>query len=446
MSAEWLLVLSGSVWLMGGFGLAASSAHANASPAAPSPAPAVTELTTGGTTAESAADEADAADPDDLDTADDLSIPSPEEFIQAPHALRMPPDTSPAPSRFGNLLDPSRPKGTPPLWGTYNVPVFQTTKVEGHMRYFHTRIRDRFEAWMARLQHYHPLVESIFAEFKLPTDLVYLSLVESGFNPHAYSRARATGPWQFMKGTAKIYGLRVDSYVDERRDPIKSTVAAARYLRDLFDLLGSWPLAMAAYNAGEGKVMRALQKARAEDFDDLARTRLLRRETKEYVPRFMAATIIAKNPEQFGFDPDEDLVPHQFDEVVVLRPLALKALAEATGISFQELKRLNPELRRDGTPPDGHEYHLKVPVGQKALVEAALDKVPIWNPPPLIAKRGPVFQAQVKDGWYRVRGGDSLASIAKRFRLSVQDLKTRNHLSGHKIRPGDLLAISPQAR
>ena len=394
---------------------------------------------------ESAADDPDAIDSDELEAVDEPYIPPAQEFVQEPQELRVVPDHDTPPSRFGNLLDPHRPKGAQPLWGTYNVPVFQTPKVESHMRYFHTRIRDRFEAWMARLQHYHPLVESIFAEFNLPTDLVYLSLVESGFNPHAYSRARATGPWQFMKGTAKVYGLRVDSFVDERRDPIKSTVAAARYLRDLFDLLGSWPLAMAAYNAGEGKVMRAMARAQAEDFDDLARTRLLRRETKEYVPRFMAATIIAKNPEQFGFDPDEDLVPHQFDEVVVLRPIALKALADATGISFQELKRLNPELRRDGTPPDGHEYQLKVPVGQKAAVEQALDKVPIWNPPALVGKRGPVYHTPVKDGWYRVRVGDSLAGIAKRFRLSVQDLKARNHLTGRKIRPGDLLAIAPQA-
>jgi membrane-bound lytic murein transglycosylase D len=402
------------------------------------------ELPSGVLTADTAADEADAADQDDVEAADEASVPSPQDFIQEPSELRGTPDNGSMPSRFSNLLDLNRPTASRPLWGTYNVPVFQTPKVESHMRYFHTRIRDRFEAWMARLQHYHPLVESIFAEFNLPTDLVYLSLVESGFNPHAYSRARATGPWQFMKGTAKVYGLRVDSYVDERRDPIKSTVAAARYLRDLFDLLGSWPLAMAAYNAGEGKVMRAMQKSRSEDFDDLARTRLLRRETKEYVPRFMAATIIAKNPEQFGFDPDEDLVPHQFDEVIVLRPIALHALANATGISLQELKRLNPELRRDGTPPDGHEYHLKVPVGHKITVEQALDKVPIWNPPPLVTKRGSVYQAHVKDGWYRVRVGDSLATIAKRFRLSVHDLKSRNRLSGRKIRPGDLLAIAPQ--
>jgi membrane-bound lytic murein transglycosylase D len=413
------------------------------SPAAPESG--LSDLLIAGPASDAAQEDPDVLDPDELEAMEEVTVPSPEDYIRTPNDLRAFPDMPPSQSRFGNLLDPNRPKGESPLWGTYNVPVFQTPKVESHMRYFHTRIRDRFEAWMTRLQHYHPLVESIFAEFNLPTDLVYLSLVESGFNPHAYSRARATGPWQFMKGTAKVYGLRVDSFVDERRDPIKSTVAAARYLRDLFDLLGSWPLAMAAYNAGEGKVMRALQKARAEDFDDLARTRLLRRETKEYVPRFMAATIIAKNPEQFGFEPDEDLVPHQFDEVVVLRPIALKALADATGISFQELKRLNPELRRDGTPPDGHEYHLKVPVGQKETVEQSLDKVPIWNPPAIIAKKGAVYQAHVRDGWYRVRGGDSLASIARRFRLSVQDLKARNHLTGRKIRPGDLLAIAPQA-
>ncbi|MDH5253061.1 MAG: lytic transglycosylase domain-containing protein, partial [Nitrospira sp.] len=151
---------------------------------------------------------------------------------------------------------------------TYNIPIVVDPAVESHIRFFNTSIRGRFEQWLTRLSRYRPLVETIFAEFDLPSDLVNLSLVESGFNPYAYSRAKATGPWQFMQGTGKAYGLRIDHYVDERRDPIKSTVAAARYLRDLYDLFGTWPLAMAAYNAGEGKVMRALRKAQAETFLD----------------------------------------------------------------------------------------------------------------------------------------------------------------------------------
>lgn len=153
-----------------------------------------------------------------------------------------------------------------------------------------------------------------------------------------------------MKGTAKVYGLRVDKYVDERRDPIKSTVAAARYLRDLYDIFGAWPLAMAAYNAGEGKVMRALQKARAESFSEISKTRLIRRETKEYVPRFMAATIIARNPDRYGFT-QESAEPHQFDEAIITRPVHFRAIANVTGIPYEELRLLNPELRRDATPP-----------------------------------------------------------------------------------------------
>jgi membrane-bound lytic murein transglycosylase D len=313
------------------------------------------------------------------------------------------------------------------------------------MRFFHTAIRDRFEQWLTRLSGYRPLVENILMEFDLPTDLVYLSLVESGFNPRAYSRARATGPWQFMKGTARLYGLRVDDYVDERRDPIKSTVAAARYLRDLYDLFGTWPLAMAAYNAGEGKVQRALKKTQAESFWEIAQSRHIRRETKEYVPRIMAATIIAKNPDQYGFNMAEaDL--HQFEEVVIRRPLHLRDVATVTAIPLFELQRLNPELRRDVTPPGDAEYHLKVPVGQKDTVEQLLDHIPAWKPKPMVrvVKKARTQEASTVEpaGWYRVQVGDSLWTIAKRFRLSVQELKTRNNLTGRRIKAGDLLAVS----
>lgn len=319
-----------------------------------------------------------------------------------------------------------------------NLPIVRNDKVESHIRFFHVAIRDRFEHWLARLGHYKPIVENIFSEFNLPSDLVYLSLVESGFNPHAYSRARATGPWQFMKGTAILYGLRVDQYVDERRDPIKSTIAAARYLRDLYDMFGAWPLAMAAYNAGEGKVMRALQRSRADSFWEIAQTKHIRRETKEYVPRFMAATIIAKNPDQYGFI-QESPAPHQFEEVIVHRSIQLQHVAVAAGIPLTELSRLNPELRRDVTPPDDQNYHLKVPVGSREAVVQALDKIPTWKPTPLLVKKGK--NRSESSGSYRVQGGDSLWTIAKRFNLSVAQLKARNSVTSRGIKPGDLLTI-----
>ncbi|MBS0169397.1 MAG: transglycosylase SLT domain-containing protein [Nitrospira sp.] len=325
----------------------------------------------------------------------------------------------------------------------YNVPIVLDPSVQGHIRFFNVSIRNRFEQWLIRLSHYRPLVDSIFTEFQLPSDLIYLSLVESGFNPHAYSRARAAGPWQFMKGTAKVYGLRVDSYVDERRDPVKSTVAAARYLRDLYDLFGTWPLAMAAYNAGEGKVMRALHTAQAESFSDIAKTRLIRRETKEYVPRFMAATIIAKNPDRYGF-PQNDVRPHQFEEVVVRRPVHFKAIANVTGISYQELKVLNPELRRDATPPDDPEYHLKVPVGTREKVEQLLERAPTHKFPPMpVPVKGRHFKSDPDSGhWYKVRVGDSLEKIAKRFNISVKTLKSSNNLTGPTIKAGSRLVIA----
>jgi membrane-bound lytic murein transglycosylase D len=374
------------------------------------------------------------------------AVSQPESRVpRAEDLLVVTPPQQSSTARFADAFDaPAETAETvPPINGLtepselYNVPIVMDSSVQSHIRYFNTSIRNRFEQWLLRLSRYRPLVENIFAEFHLPSDLVFLSLVESGFNPYAYSRAKATGPWQFMKGTAKVYGLRVDAYVDERRDPIKSTVAAARYLRDLYDLFGAWPLAMAAYNAGEGKVMRALQKAQAESFTDISKTRLIRRETKEYVPRFMAATIIAKNPNRYGF-PQEASAPHEFEEVVVTRPLHFHAIANATGIPFSELRLLNPELRRDATPPGDDAYLLKVPVGTKSKVEQLLDRVPTYKFPP---QAKPQF-ASAGSRWYKVRMGDTLEKVSRRFRIPLKTLKTRNNLTGPTIRPGDFLVIS----
>lgn len=321
----------------------------------------------------------------------------------------------------------------------YNIPVILDPAVESHIRFFNTSIRSRFEQWLIRFSRYRPMVEKIFAEFNLPSDLVNLSLVESGFNPYAYSRAKATGPWQFMQATGKVYGLRIDHYVDERRDPTKSTIAAARYLRDLYDLFGAWPLAMAAYNAGEGKVQRALHKVQGETFSDISKTKLIRQETKQYVPRIMAATIIARNAEYYGFGQTTAPVL-QFEEVVVNRALHFRAIASASGVAYEDLRLLNPELRRDATPPDDSAYHLKVPVGTAEKITGLLDRIPTYKFPPLAAPKVRFAKASTPHS-YRVRAGDTLEKVSKRFRIPLRTLKTRNNLSSSVIRPGESLTI-----
>ena len=320
--------------------------------------------------------------------------------------------------------DPS----TIPQYGT--IPLVLNDAVAKNLRYFSNGIADRFQSYLDRFHHYQEVVEPIFREFGIPTELMYLSLVESGFNPKAFSRARASGPWQFMKATGRMYKLNVSWYIDERRDPIKSTVAAAHHLRDLYDRFGSWPLALAAYNAGSGKVSRAIRKTGSRDFWKIRRTWYIRRETKDYVPRFIAATLIAKNPTAYGFLPP-DGNRHEFEETLIAKPVQLAAITKQTGISFEELKRLNPELRRNIVPKTkGPGYHLKVPIGTASLVAQHQATFPVWTQPP-----PPPTQ------WYRVRRGDSLSVVARRFRMKVRQLKNMNNLSSNLIRVGKRLRV-----
>jgi len=301
--------------------------------------------------------------------------------------------------------------------------------VERKIRYFQTVIHDRFQEWLDRFQKYKPVVEQIFVEFGLPRELIYLSVIESGFNPRAYSRARAAGPWQFMKGTGRTYGLRVNWYIDERRDPVKSSVAAAQHLRDLYDRFGSWPLALAAYNAGSGKITWAIRKSGTRDYWKIRRTRYIRRETREYVPKFMAAAIIAANPTSFGFSVNANEL-HQYDEVRMNNTIHLRTVAKKTGLVFEDLRRLNPELRRSITPPQKDGYFLKVPLGMGYHVKNIRDELKQWSQPP----------SQVN--WYRVKYGDSLSVIAHRFNMSVGKLKSLNNLSKNLIRAGQRLRVS----
>lgn len=334
-------------------------------------------------------------------------------------------------ARFVGVLKSDWAPLDPKTFSAYStIPLVINDAVAKNLRYFQDGITDRFQSYLDRFHHYREIVEPIFLEFGLPTELMYLSLVESGFNPKAFSRARASGPWQFMKATGRMYKLNVSWYVDERRDPIKSTVAAAHHLRDLYDRFGSWPLALAAYNAGSGKVSRAIRKTGSRDFWKIRRTWYLRRETKDYVPRFIAATLIAKNPTAYGFLPPEG-DRHEFEEVLISKPVQLSAITKHTGVSLEELKRLNPELRRNIVPKSkGPGYHLKVPVGMATLVATHQATFPVWTQPP-----PPPTQ------WYRVRRGDSLSVVARRFRMKVRQLKAMNNLSSNLIRVGARLRV-----
>lgn len=308
----------------------------------------------------------------------------------------------------------------------YQIPMVLNESVENHLEYFKTRGRDVFQKWLDRSARYIPVMKDILREKNLPEDLVYVAMIESGFNPYAISWARAVGPWQFMPETGKLYGLKIDWWVDERKDPIKSTQAAAEHLKDLHNLFGSWPLAMASYNAGAGKVQRAVLRTRSEDFWDLKASRYIRRETKNYVPKYMAATIIAKNPEAYGFvvQPYDLFV---YDEVIISESIDLRLAARCAGTTYDVIKELNPELKRWVTPPDATNYILRVPKGNGAQFTASFASVP----------------ADQKIRWERhlVAKGETLAGIATQYNTSPEAIRDVNNLKKNRIIPGKHLLI-----
>ena len=209
----------------------------------------------------------------------------------------------------------------------------------------------------------------MLAHAGLPTELAYLPLIESGYRPLAISRAGAVGPWQFIPETGKKYGLRIDSMVDERRDPIKSTEAAAQYLKDLHEMFGDWELSLAAYNGGENRVARILAAKGAQNFWSMRDRGYLPNETSQYVPRFLAAVSIAKAPQEYGFVEPEENLPYHFEVVNVDRQVSLSTAAGLCGVSASELADLNPALRR-GITPSG--YALRVPAGAAEPLRTAL--------------------------------------------------------------------------
>jgi len=389
----------------------------------------------------------------------------------------------------------------------YDFPVVDNEKVRYFIDYFSGPVRKNFQIWLERSARYLPMMKEVFAEQGLPQDLVYLAMIESGFNNKALSRAKASGQWQFMEGTGKAYGLSNDWWRDERRDPEKATRAAARHLADLYRMFdGDWYLALAAYNAGAGKIGRAIERYGTRDFWQLTHGSYLRKETKDYVPKMLAGLTIAKHPERYGFT---DLAYHEplAYEVAELDSVTdLEIIADLAGSDYETIKKLNPELKRWSTPPGVERYLVRLPaesgtsfieryaklpkekranfvvhrvkkgdtpgalarrygvrtdellrinkvrdarslrIGQNLLVPLNPDagKMTLADMREALRDGGPSSQRYAGSGsHYTVKSGDSLWSIARRFKVSERQLRNWNGLgSKNTLKVGQKLAIA----
>jgi len=256
------------------------------------------------------------------------------------------------------------------LQKTFDMPIQVNKEVRNYIYYFSTDRKEIFSRYLSRSTRYLPMIKKIFAEYGLPEDLAYLAMIESGYSNKARSVANAVGMWQFIRGTGLRYGLTINNVIDERRDPEKSTHAAAKYLLDLYKQFGSWYLAAASYNCGEGRVQREIDRnGNMKSFWDLSSNYSLPTETKNYVPQMIAATIIAKNPEKYGFRKIPYQPPLKYDVVKVTEPTSLRAAAVAAAVSLEEISALNPELLREATPTGVSAYLLKIPPGKKEAFE-----------------------------------------------------------------------------
>jgi membrane-bound lytic murein transglycosylase D len=293
----------------------------------------------------------------------------------------------------------------------YDIPVVVNEQVENCVVYFQTIAHDFFQAALTRSGRYTPLMMKILEEERVPKDLVYLPMIESGFKTNAYSWASAVGPWQFISSTGRRFGMERDWWFDERRDYEKSTRAAARYLKYLYERYGDWYLALAAYNGGEGKVDQVIRRDGTSDYWHLSH---LKRETRDYVPLFLASMIIAKNPEKYGFVPYYD-DPLQYDVVTIDKPLDLYEVASALGTTYDYLKTLNPELLRKLTHPRKDAYTLRIPVNQKEKFWAAYDQFASARSATLVH--------------HTIGKGETMSVIAKQYGISTQALADANNLN-----------------
>ena len=313
---------------------------------------------------------------------------------------------------------------------SYDFPLKMNDQVEYYLDFFTNRHRKTFARWLARSSRYLPMIKEEFSKAGLPLDLAYLPMIESGFNISVSSPASAVGTWQFMRATGESYGLTVNKYVDERRDPVKSTKAAAAYLAKLYKDFDSWHLAVAAYNAGEGKIRRAMRQSDTDDFWEIARSQYIHSETKLYVPQLIAAIMIAKDPEKYGFDSIDYDEPLDYETVHVPRGTPIKAVALACNLPDEEILALNRHLSKAITPPSEAAYPLRVPPGKKELVVKNLPKV------------RPVTVTEFNT--HEVKRGETLTTISRKYKLSKTTLLKANHLEQERLSLGQHLRIPYQ--
>jgi len=378
-----------------------------------------------------------------------------------------------------------------------DIGILVNEKVEKFILLYTGPEKKCFLRYLARAEKYLPIVKKILKEEGLPEDLAYLPILESGYWPTARSKSKAVGYWQFIASTARLYGLRINHWIDERMDIEFSTKAAAKYLKDLYQRMGSWELAIAAYNAGPVTVERAINRLNSKNFWTLASSKYLRRETKEYVPRFMAILLLVHHPELYEIKKPQPEKFWIYEEVEMKGMVDLKKLCQFSHVSFKKVKKLNPALKTEFTPPFSR-YTLRVPPGTKErflntlnnpkyaklirpLVKGsrflvytvkrgdspysiarkfgvplsmlmAMNKIhnpkrirpkdKLYIPISPIKKRSYAHRfTKEKGSFYKVEIGDTLWSIARKFNVEVSELKRTNHLHSNLLRPGDRLLI-----
>ena len=328
------------------------------------------------------------------------------------------------------LLDAQPPVRDTEVTGS-EIPMTMNRLVKETITYLQEEPDGHVDRWLKRVHVYGPMIDHILAEENVPKEMKYLAMAESGLNPRARSWAGAVGMWQFMPATGRRYGLRINAWVDERRDPEKATRAAARHLRDLYDEFGDWHLAMAAFNCGAGCVRRAVRRTGEPDASYWDAYDYLPRETRGYVPMFIAAAHIMENPEAYGFELAPPTPAFSYDYVAVHGSmLSLQTLAQLSGTKASVLRSLNPELRRGRVPPSRDRYHLRIPLGSYPRF--------VWNYAELPDQRKQPATT------YAVRSGDTLSEIAQRFGTSTGVLQRLNGLESTLIRQGQRLVVPVQ--